>query len=154
VFGPSWIRVRSDLAVRQSDPLRSQRWSFASLAVGRGLSLVVMIFRRRESKEIEFLVLRHRAGSRRADGRCIPIAPCAPSARQRRLHWAPARDSARDTSDECSIATSATTDDDHRPHRGLALRPPVQPASSRPAQIKRIRQQEVRGGLINEYHAA
>lgn len=43
---------------------------------------------------------------------------------------------------------------DHRPHRGLSLRPPVQPVSSRPAQIKSIRRQEVLGGLINEYHAA
>jgi putative transposase len=43
---------------------------------------------------------------------------------------------------------------DHRPHRGLALRPPLQPASSRPAQSTSIRRQEVLGGLINEYHAA
>lgn len=46
---------------------------------------------------------------------------------------------------------------EHRPHRGLALRPPeqAQPSMhSKPAVIAHIRQQEVLGGLINEYHAA
>ena len=44
----------------------------------------------------------------------------------------------------------------HRPHRGLALCPPLPVAStsSRPATIASIRRQEVLGGLINEYHAA
>jgi putative transposase len=42
----------------------------------------------------------------------------------------------------------------HRPHRGLALRPPLRLAASRPATIAIIRRQEVLGRLINEYHAA
>ena len=51
----------------------------------------------------------------------------------------------------------------HRPHRGLALRPPLPSTPSTPltpstpsspATIASIRRQEVLGGLINEYHAA
>ena len=46
---------------------------------------------------------------------------------------------------------------EHRPHRGLALRPPLRPTASvpsKPATITSTRRQEVLGGLINEYHAA
>ena len=45
--------------MRQPDRLYSQVWSFAYLAVGRVLSLVVLVLRRCESKEVEILVLRH-----------------------------------------------------------------------------------------------
>jgi transposase InsO family protein len=46
---------------------------------------------------------------------------------------------------------------EHRPHRGLALRPPLRPTASvpsKPATITSTRRKEVLGGLINEYHAA
>lgn len=46
---------------------------------------------------------------------------------------------------------------EHRPHRGLALHPPLWPTASmpsKPATITGVRRQEVLGGLINEYHAA
>jgi putative transposase len=45
----------------------------------------------------------------------------------------------------------------HRPHRGLALGPPVPSTSSppsKPATILTIRRREILGGVINEYHAA
>jgi hypothetical protein len=45
--------------VRQPDHLRSRLWSFAHLGDGRVLSLVVLVLRRSESKEIEILVLGH-----------------------------------------------------------------------------------------------
>jgi putative transposase len=45
--------------VRQPDRLNSHLWSFLYLAVRRVLSLLVLILRRSESKEIEILVLRH-----------------------------------------------------------------------------------------------
>ena len=54
-----WIRLRCALTLRRPDRLRSQLWSFAYLAVRRVLSLVVLVLRRSESKEIEILVLRH-----------------------------------------------------------------------------------------------
>jgi hypothetical protein len=46
---------------------------------------------------------------------------------------------------------------EHRPHRGLALRAPLRPTASmpsKPATIASIRREEVLGGLIKEYHAA
>ena len=45
---------------------------------------------------------------------------------------------------------------EHRPHRGLALRPPMPVAlmPPKPATIATIRRQAILGGLINEYHAA
>ena len=43
----------------QFDRFRSELWSFTYLAVRRVLSLLVLAFRRSESKEIEILVLRH-----------------------------------------------------------------------------------------------
>ena len=46
---------------------------------------------------------------------------------------------------------------EHRPHRGLALRPPLRPKAStpsKPATIASIHRQKVLGRLINEYHAA
>jgi transposase InsO family protein len=46
---------------------------------------------------------------------------------------------------------------EHRPHRGLELRPPRRPNAlipSKPATSASIRRREVLGGLINEYHAA
>ncbi len=46
---------------------------------------------------------------------------------------------------------------EHRPHRGLALSPPLRHTASmpsKPATIASVRRQEVLGGLINEYHAA
>ena len=45
----------------------------------------------------------------------------------------------------------------HRPHRGLALHPPLRPTASmlsKPATITSTRRQQFLGGLINEYHAA
>ena len=45
--------------MRQTHRLRSQLWSFVYLAVHRVLSLVLLVLRRSESKEIEILVLRH-----------------------------------------------------------------------------------------------
>jgi len=45
--------------VRQLDRLRPKVWLFAYLAVCRVLSLMVLVLRRRDSKEIEILVLRH-----------------------------------------------------------------------------------------------
>lgn len=45
---------------------------------------------------------------------------------------------------------------EHRPHRGLALRPPMPVAlmPPKPATIASIRRQEILGGLTNEYHPA
>ena len=46
---------------------------------------------------------------------------------------------------------------EHRPHRGLALGPPLRPTASmpsKPATIASICRHEVLGGLIKEYHAA
>jgi putative transposase len=45
---------------------------------------------------------------------------------------------------------------EHRPHRGLALRSPQQPNASirsKSAATAQIYRQQVLGGLINEYHA-
>jgi hypothetical protein len=46
---------------------------------------------------------------------------------------------------------------EHRPHRGLTLRPPQRSTvsmPSMPATIAGIRRREILGGLINEYYAA
>ena len=79
---PLWIRLRCALAVRRLNRFRPPLWWFAYLAGRRRvLSLVVLVLRRRESKETEILVLRHDLEilrRRRGPASSRPIGPFSP----------------------------------------------------------------------------
>ncbi len=78
---PLWIRLRCALAVRRLNRFRPPLWWFAYLAGRRVLSLVVLVLRRRESKETEILVLRHDLEilrRRRGPASSRPIGPFSP----------------------------------------------------------------------------
>jgi hypothetical protein len=106
------------------------------LAVQRVLSLAVLALRRSGSKEIEILVLRHELEFLRRN--------------QPRPHL--------EHGDRAWLAALSWLHyGDHRPHRALALRPPhplTAEVPSTPAMLTNIRQNEILGGLIDEYHVA